>query len=338
MNAGMALLRGVRRRLPLSRSQLIILLSLAALLALPFSRQATARLGLPIFWIPVVWVAGSAAALAVLLPVRLGVRYGLAVLQRRNAVFRYWLLLRALVARDLRARYARASLGWVWIIVQPLFQMVVYAILRLILGLTDTGGMNFVIFLYTAILPWNFIAAAVNASAPAVFANAALLKKMPVPREVFVLAAVLTALVDFLMGLAVLTVLLTVFAAPLDWSLLWLPVLMVIAVALALALGLLVAAVVPFRGDVNLLIPYLMQFWFFMTPVFYALDTLPPAVRPFIGLNPATGLIAGFRNVLGAGLPPDPAALLVSALFAAVLLALSWPFFRHMAQYFADMM
>lgn len=331
-------LRRVRRRIPLDRSQLSLLLVLAALLALPISRQTTAEWRLSLIWMPVVWAGLALLLLAALLPLRLLVRRGVAFLQARRPVFRYWLLLRALVVRDLRARYARASLGWVWIVVQPVFQMMVYTALRYILGLTDTAGMNFVVFLYAAILPWNFIVSAVNTSAPAVFANAALLKKMAVPREIFVLSAVLTALADFAVGLAVLTVLVTIFSVPVTWSLLWLPILLAVAVGMGLAVGLIVAAIAPFRGDISLLIPYLMQLWFFLTPIFYSIQALSPAVQFWINLNPVTGLIIGFRNVLGAGAAPDLGPLAWSALFTALLLALGWPFFRHMSQYFADMM
>lgn len=328
----------LRRRIPLGRTELLILAGLAALLTLPLTRQLTTSLGLPVYSLPVVWAALTGVALAVLVPARLLARRAYAWLRRRNASFHYWLLLRALVARDLRARYARTSLGWVWIVAQPLFQMVVYAALRAILGLSDTGGMNFVIFLYTAILPWNFIATAVNTSAPAVFANAALLKKMPVPREIFVLAAITTALVDLAMGLGVLAVLITLFNVPVTWHWLWLPALLALAAALALALGLIVAAITPFRGDAALLVPYLMQLWFFLTPVFYAVEAIAPPLRVAVGLNPMAGLISGFRNVLGAGLPPDLGLLAWTALFAVGLLAVAWPFFRRMAQYFADMM
>lgn len=328
----------IRQRIPLGRAELLVMGGIVGLLALTLSRSVTAGLGLPAYALPVVWAALAFVVAAILLPARLLARHGYRWLQGRNASFRYWLLLRALVVRDLRARYARTSLGWAWIIAQPLFQMVVYAVLRSILGLSDTSGMNFVIFLYTAILPWNFIATAVNTSAPAVFANAALLKKMSVPREIFVLAAITTAVVDLGMGLGVLAVLITVFNTPVTWHWLWLPALLALAVLLALALGLIVAAVTPFRGDAAFLVPYVMQLWFFLTPVFYSVDVIAPAIRPVVGLNPVAGLVTGFRNVLGAGLPPDLGLLAWSAVFTLLLLGVAWPFFRHMAQYFADMM
>lgn len=325
-------------RLPFGRKQLLLLVGLAGLLAAPLARQLAADYGWGYFKGPLLWLSLATILFALLLPLRLLIRYVSVRLQEKSRVFRYWLLLRALVYRDLKARYARSTLGWPWILIQPLFQMVVFAALRTIIGLTDSSGMNFVMFLFTAILPWNFIATSVNTSAPAVFANAALLKKMAVPREVFVLAAITTALVDFLMGMVILILMMTYFAVPITLNLLWFPILLLISVGFGLGVGLIVAAVAPFRGDVNLAIPYFMQLWFFMTPIFYSTDRLAPAIKAIISINPAVGLITGFRNVLGAGLPPDLGPLAWSAGFTIVLLALAWPFFRHMAQYFADMM
>ncbi len=325
-------------RLPFGRKQLLVIIGLAGLLALPLTRQLASDYSLGYIKGSFLWVSLALGLFAVFLPLRLLVRQVSVKLQEKNRIFRYWLLLRALVYRDLKARYARSSLGWVWILVQPLFQMVVFAALRSIIGLTDSSGMNFVMFLFTAILPWNFIATSINTSAPAIFANAALLKKMAVPREVFVLAAITTALVDFLMGIVILILMMTYFAVPITLNMLWFPVLLLLAVGFGLAIGLIVAAIAPFRGDIGLAIPYFMQLWFFMTPIFYSTDQMAPAIKTIISVNPAVGLITGFRNVLGAGLPPDLGPLAWSAIFIIVLLALAWPFFRHMAQYFADMM
>ena len=255
----------------------------------------------------------------------------------RDQVSRFLTLLRALTYRDLKARYARSTLGVVWIFLQPLLQVAVFSVLRVVLGLSG-GGMNFVLFLYSAILPWNFISSTINVCAPAVFANASLIKKMSVPREVFLLSAALANLADFLMGTLVLGGMMLVFRVPLTWNLLWFPVLILVAVVLALSLGFLLAAIAPFRGDVLMATPYFIQLWFFLTPVFYSAEAITGGGRTLYNVNPAVGVVVGFRNVLGAGQPPDLGALAWSAVVAVFLLAVTWPFFRHMSQHFADMM
>lgn len=255
----------------------------------------------------------------------------------RDQVSRFLTLLRALTYRDLKARYARSTLGVVWIFLQPLFQVAIFSVLRVVLGYSS-GGMNYLLFLYSAILPWNFISNTVNACAPAVFANASLIKKTSMPREVFPLSAVLAQLTDFLMGMVVLVGLMLVFRVPLNWNLLWFPVLILVAILLALGLGFPLAAVAPFRGDILMATPYFIQLWFFMTPVFYSAEAITGMWRTLYNINPAVGVVVGFRNVLGAGQPPDLGALAWSAAMAVVLLAVTRPFFRHMSQHFADMM
>ncbi|MGQ9574284.1 MAG: ABC transporter permease [Thermoguttaceae bacterium] len=256
----------------------------------------------------------------------------------RGALAVHWSVIAALVYRELKSRYARSRLGWAWIVLQPAMQMVVFTLLRSVLGLADSGGMHVVIFLYSALLPWNFVVNAINNSAPSIFSNAPLIKKTAVAREVFPLAAVLASLADFVVGLAILAGLMVWFAAPLTWNLLWVPVLAAVAVVLSVGIGLLVAAAAPFRGEVRLAIPHLTQLWMFLTPLFYSVDQAPAGLRRLLVLNPAAGLVQAFRNVIGAGAPPELGPLAWAAAFSLMLLAFSWPVFRHMSQYFADMM
>jgi lipopolysaccharide transport system permease protein len=322
-----------------SKQQRLILIGLSLLLTAPAARQIMTDYqltGLPA--LVFLWLAASCMCLLVLLLLRVAFSLGVARLQQKGRFLRYWSLLKALTYRDLRARYARSTLSWSWILIQPLFQMAVFTALRAVLGITVSGNMNFVIFLYTAILPWNFIVTVVNTSGPAVFANGSLIKKMPISREIFVVSVISTSLVDFFMGQIVLVGMMTYFAVPVTWNLLWYPVLVGVAVVLGLAVGLLVAAIAPFRGDITLAIPYVMQLWMFLTPIFYSTEGIVPELRNILRLNPTVGLINGFRNVMGAGTAPDLLPLAWSAAFAVLLLAVAWPFFRHMSQYFADMM
>lgn len=258
-------------------------------------------------------------------------------MSRLEQIVRFWTLLKALTYRDLRARYARAALGWIWIFLQPLIQIMVFSILRMALGLSS-GGMSYVVFVGSAIVPWNFISNSIINSGPAIFNNASLIKKMAVPREVFLFSNVLTFLADFLMGCVILLGMMLYFHTPITIHLLWFPVLVLVAALLALSLAFLLAAIVPFRGDVQLATPYIIQVWFFLTPVFYSPDGITGAWRTLYNMNPAVGVVLGFRNVIGSGLPPDLMPLAWSALFAVILLCVTWPFFRHMSRYFADMM
>ena len=246
-------------------------------------------------------------------------------------------LLWALVARDVRARYRRSLLGPAWAILQPLVLMVLFTMLR---GFVDipSDGVPYVIFSYSALVPWTFFTNAVSFCGPSVASNAGVVKKIAVAREVFPAAAVVTALFDLVMSGLVLAGMMIWFRVPMGWSLLWLPVLVLMTALLALAVGMGIASLGTFKRDFIFATPFLMQFWLYATPIIYPLSSVPERWRRLYLLNPMVGIIEGFRNVLVKASPPPLDALAWSALVTAVILALVWPLFRWLSQYFADVL
>ncbi len=257
--------------------------------------------------------------------------------RRRAEVERFLNLLWALVSRDVRARYRRSILGPLWAIIQPLFLMVVFTILR---GFVDipSEGIPYPIFSYSALVPWTFFSTAVNNSGPSIMSNAGILKKMAVAREIFPLAAVLTAGFDLLMSGLVLAGMMIWFHVPVGWSLLWLPLLIVLTGLLALAVGMFLAALGTFKRDFLLAGTFLMQLWLYATPIIYPLSSVPERWRVFYVLNPMVGLLEAFRSILARGVAPDLELLAWALPGIALAWLVSWPFFRVMSQYFADVL
>jgi homopolymeric O-antigen transport system permease protein len=250
---------------------------------------------------------------------------------------RFLNLLVALVSRDIRTRYRRSALGPAWAILQPLILMVLFNMLR---GFVDiaSDGVPYVIFSYSALVPWTFFSNAVSFCGPSVYANAAVLKKIVLPREVFPLAAVVAALFDLGMSSIVLLGMMVWFHVRPTWALLWLPVLVLLTAALAFGVGMVIAALGTYKRDFIFATPFLMQFWLYATPVIYPLSAVPEKWRVLYMLNPMVGVIEGFRNVLLHGTAPPAAALLVGAAAACAILAVAWAAFRWVAQYFADVL
>jgi lipopolysaccharide transport system permease protein len=247
-------------------------------------------------------------------------------------------LLLALVWRDLTQRYRRSFLGPAWAVLQPLILMVLFNMIR---GFVDipSDGVPYVIFTYSALVPWTFFSNAISLCGPSVYSNAAILKKISLPREVFPLSAIVTALFDFFMSSIILIGMMFWYHVPLRWALLlWIPVLLLITVLLALGAGMMIAALGSFKRDFVFATPFLMQFWMFATPIIYPLSSVPERQRSLIMLNPMVGVIEGFRNVLIKGIPPPTDALLVSLAVTFGLLLVTWPVFRWLSQYFADVM
>ncbi|MDA8168369.1 MAG: ABC transporter permease [Nitrospiraceae bacterium] len=249
---------------------------------------------------------------------------------------RSFTLLQALLYRDISARYKKSLLGPAWAILQPLVLMVIFSMLRGIVKI-PSDNIPYVIFSYSALVPWTFFSNAVNYCGPSILTNAAILKKMALWREVFPLAAVVTAVFDFVMSFAVLVGMMAWFRIPFSAHALWaVPLLLFMASALAFGIGMFVAALGSFKRDIIFAMPFIMQFWIFATPVMYPLSSVPARWRVLYLLNPMAGIVEGFRNVLIKGTPPGMGQLGLAAAVTLCVLALSWTVFRLLSQYFAD--
>jgi len=256
---------------------------------------------------------------------------------RRQQAERFLTLLWALVSRDVRGRYRRSILGPAWAIIQPLFLMVVFTIIRGFVNI-PSEGVPYVIFSYSALVPWAFFSSAVSSCGPSIMGNAGILKKMAVPREVFPLAAVLTAAFDLLMSGLVLAGMMLWFRVPVGWSLLWVPVLVLMTGVLALGVGMFLAALGTFQRDFLMAGGFLMQLWLYVSPIIYPVSSVPERWRGLYVLNPMVGILEGFRAVLIKGTMPDLGLLVWSLLGIAVAWTVGWPLFRYMSQYFADVL
>jgi lipopolysaccharide transport system permease protein len=246
-------------------------------------------------------------------------------------------LLQALVVRDVTSRYRRSSLGIWWAFLQPIILMLLFTMLRGLVNI-PSDGVPYILFSYTGLVPWTFFANAVAACGPSITANAEVIKKIALPREVFPLAAVAATLFDFVMSGFVLAALMIYFKVSVNWTILWLPVLIVLMAAIAFGVGVLLAGLGTFRKDFIFATPFLTQAWLFVTPVIYPLSTVPEKWQWLYQLNPMVGVVEGFRNILIKASAPPLEPLAWAAVSTAILLAVAWPVFRKLSQYFADVL
>ena len=261
---------------------------------------------------------------------------------QRNISFREELrrnlgLLRALVARDLKGKYRRSQLGFLWNFLQPLLQMVVYVVLRLLFNMS-TDGSPFVIFILSGVIPWNYFLQVVNGSPGQITGNAGIFRKVNVPRELFLVNGALVNIVETSIGFLLLGILMIIYKVPVNWSILWLPVLALLLALMALGLGMLLTAVGVYQADVLVFINPVLQVWFFLTPVFYPISMIPEKYLALYTLNPMVGIILGFRNVINSGVAPDLGALASSLVGIVIIWMIAWPLFRRVSPYFADVL
>jgi lipopolysaccharide transport system permease protein len=253
-------------------------------------------------------------------------------LQRhQNIVFLLW----ALTYRNILSRYSKTILGPLWAIIQPLIYMAIFLFLRSVTKFSDEG-IPYAIFTFSALVPWTFFSNAVIQTAPSIYLNANIIKKINSPREVFPLSAIVTSIFDLIISGFLLAGFMIWYGYIPDFHLLWLPILILLTSLLAFAIGLLLSAFGTYKRDFIIVTPFIMQFWLFLSPVMYPLSQVPNKLKTPYMLNPMVGIIEGFRNILLKDSNPPLEPLLWAFTVSFLILLLSWPIFRWMSQYFAD--
>lgn len=244
-------------------------------------------------------------------------------------------LLYFLIWRDLKVRYAQTALGAAWAVLQPLSMMLLFTLLFSRLSGLRSSQTPYPLFAYAALLPWTFFSNATTHGAHSLVGSAHILTKAYFPRVLIPLAAVLSCLVDLLLGLTMLVPLMVFYRTMPGWHLLWLPVAIALTTVVALGAGIWIAAVNVKYRDVRFALPFAIQLWLFASPVFYSIDQLPPGWQWLAALNPVAAPIEAFRASL-LGLPLDPRLLLMSGGAMLLLLVAAAVTFRRVEHSFAD--
>ncbi len=239
--------------------------------------------------------------------------------------------------RDIKVRYKQTVLGVAWAILQPVLTMVVFSIFFGNLAKVPSDGMPYPIFAFCALMPWQLFAYALTQSSSSLVENAQVLTKVYFPRLIIPLAAILASLVDFVIAFMVLIGMMVWYGVVPGWAILTVPVFTALAMAAALAVGLWLCTLNVQYRDVKYTIPFLSQFWLFITPVAYPSSIVPPAWQTIYGLNPMVGVVEGFRWALLGNTPPPGPMLMLSTLATAGLLLGGLFYFCRMEKTFADL-
>jgi ABC-2 type transport system permease protein len=254
-----------------------------------------------------------------------------------------------MVRRDLKVRHRGTFLGMLWSLTTPLlFVGLYYFIFRFILKAApvrdatrpDGTVVPFAVYFFGGLVIWNLFAGSVGAATGSITGAGYLLNKVYFPRAVLPLATVLSALVTFGFELVVLLFAGLLFAGLPSPYLLWLPVIVTIATVLAFGLSLALSAITVFLRDVAHFIGVFLQLWFWGTPIIYSVNYLGDrsSLVRVIQLNPMTGVVISFRNVVLLARPPDLRLLGYDAVVALVALAAGAAFFGRHQKKFSEML
>lgn len=250
-------------------------------------------------------------------------------------LWRYRELLYVLTERDIKVRYKQTALGFLWAILQPAMMMIVFSIFFGQLAKMPSDGLPYPIFVYAGLLPWTMFATAVGNSSGSLVSSSGLIGKVYFPRLVVPISAAGSALVDFLIATMLLLSMMVWFGVGWSLNLLLAPLLVAGVVFIALGVGIALSALTVSYRDFRYVVPFLMQFWMFATPVVYPASLVPEGWRWMMFLNPMAGFIEGFRAAF-LGLPFDWPAILLSLAVAVALFVAGVAYFEKVERRFAD--
>jgi lipopolysaccharide transport system permease protein len=226
--------------------------------------------------------------------------------------------------RNVMRRYRQTLLGPLWFILGPLVRMVVFAFVLGHLAGLPSEGIPYPLFTYAALLPWELFSTGVGRSTSSLLTYIHIIAKVYFPRLILPTSEVLSGIVDFAFSFLILLAMMFGYGYGLSVRILILPLLLLVTMALSLAVGLLFAVVQVRYRDVGSFVGWLIQFWFYATPVAYSTDVLrtrlPESLLYLYRLNPMNGVVEGFRWALfGTGRPPDLSLIVASGITLLLL-------------------
>jgi lipopolysaccharide transport system permease protein len=243
-----------------------------------------------------------------------------------SEIWAYRDLLYLLVWRDIKSRYRQMALGPLWIVLQPLMTIVIFTVVFGKFARIPSDGVAYPVFAYTALLPWQLFATATTKSADSLVSNIHLVSKVYFPRMIVPIAAVFVSVADFLASFGILLAMMLVYRTYPTVAVLTLPLYILLAVATSMAVGLWFASLSVKYRDVAIAVTYIIQLWFYATPVIYPTSMVPEAWRGLFLLNPMAQVVEGFRwALLGTGRGPD--GITVGSIALVVFLLISGAFY-----------
>lgn len=248
-------------------------------------------------------------------------------------------LLKEMVVRDLRARYAGSGLGLAWAFALPVLWMVLYTtVFSVVLRVpVEKGFASFPEFLMAGLLPWMAIQEGIARSASALIDNAAIVKKTVFPLETLVLSVVLAAVVNQMIAFTVFGVYVALVGHFSPVWLLWIVPALLLQILLTFGIGCIAATVTAFLRDASHAVGILLTAGFFATPIVYPSALVPPRLRPLIEANPVAHLVDLYRRAFTLHEVPEPVSLAYLVVFCGLAAVIGAALFSRARPHFADL-
>ena len=252
-------------------------------------------------------------------------------------LWRYKELFYFLSWRDILVRYKQTVIGVAWSIIRPILTMVVFTIIFGKIAKLPSADAPYPILVFTALLPWQFFSNALQESSNSLISNANMISKIYFPRIIMPVSSMIVALVDFTISFILLAIIMVFYRFVPSWKIVFMPLFLLLAIIVSTGAGLLISALNVKYRDFRYIVPFIIQFGLYISPVGFSSDTIPGKWRIIYSLNPMVGVIDGFRwSIIGKGVQFYMLGFVISIILTLILFIVAIIYFRKTEKTFAD--
>ena len=249
-------------------------------------------------------------------------------------LYDYRELLKTSIKKDIGGKYKNSFLGVLWSFVNPLLQILVYAIIFPLIMKSDIE--NYVVFMVCGLIPWNYFSTVINRASFVMIENGNIIKKVYFPREILPLSLVTSETVNFLISSILILLFTFGYGLGLTINRLFYPLVLLVQFVLLLGISLFVSSITVYFRDLQHFIGVLLQLFFYATPIVYAVDVIPENFQWILKFNPMTYIIEGYRDIFWGQTSPDIMTLLVVLAIGIVLCITGYLVFNKLQKKFAE--
>jgi lipopolysaccharide transport system permease protein len=252
-------------------------------------------------------------------------------------LWRYRELFYFLSWRDILVRYKQTVIGVAWSVIKPLLTMFAFSIVFGRIAKLPSEFAPYPILVFTALLPWQFFSSALSDSSNSLIANSNMISKIYFPRMIMPASSIIVAAIDFLISFILLAIVMVWYRFVPSWKIVFMPLFLLMALIVSLGAGLLFSALNVKYRDFKYIVPFIIQFGIYASPVGFSSDVIPAKWRMLYSINPMVGVIDGFRwCIIGKGVSFYMPGFILSIVLIIVIFILGFIYFRKTERTFAD--
>lgn len=250
-------------------------------------------------------------------------------------LYQYREMIYSLVKKELRGKYKGSVLGFLWSLLIPLFQLVIYTIVFSVF--MNSPIEKFYIFLFVALVPWLFFNSCISSGATSILQQKNLVEKIYFPRMVLPIAYTISYFINMLLSFIIVFAAILISGIGIRFGILWyLPIIMLIEFVMGIGGALLFSALTVYFRDLEYILNIITMAWMYMTPILYSMEQIPESIRSWLFLNPMTAVIIAYRDILYYQQAPDMKTLVYAIVWGIVTLVVGWISFQKLQKNFVE--